>query len=160
MAKQHESNLPTCQTEGCSNRVVVSKYIYDDAGNYTGWGQYRKWCSKCHEARTAAKHGLKSIAEVVAKNAGFDSVLAYTHSIHPYLKHRKPHCENTDGRLGFTCTTTVFWSGMLDVDHINGDPSDNREENLQTLCKCCHSYKSHVYQDHLTPGRKALGIKY
>lgn len=29
-----------------------------------------------------------------------------------------------------------------DVDHISGDPSDNRRENLQSLCHECHSTKT------------------
>lgn len=159
MATYHESERPCCQTNGCKNPAAIVKYLYDDYGEFTGYVQYRKWCQSCHRQRTASKHGLTTIDEIVAKNAGFDSVLAYRHSLHPYLKHRKQQCENVDGRLGFVCTTTIHWLGMLDVDHIDGDPSNNAEENLQTLCKCCHSYKSHVYKDHLTPGRKALGVR-
>lgn len=30
---------------------------------------------------------------------------------------------------------------ILEVDHINEDPSDNRMENLQTLCVKCHNKK-------------------
>lgn len=159
MAKHHQSRIPCCQTPGCTELVAVSKYYYDEDGNFTGWGQYRKWCIKCHNARTAARHGVSTIAEVVAKNAGFASVLAYTHSKHPYLWNRKTYCENIDGRLGFKCTTTIVWDGMLDVDHVNGDPSDNDEANHQTLCKCCHAYKTNKEKDYMTPGRKALGIK-
>ena len=31
---------------------------------------------------------------------------------------------------------------QLDVDHINGISSDNRPENLQTLCANCHRLKT------------------
>lgn len=27
----------------------------------------------------------------------------------------------------------------LEIDHINGDPEDNREENLRVICPNCHS---------------------
>lgn len=29
-----------------------------------------------------------------------------------------------------------------DLDHISGDPSDNRDANLQPLCHGCHSHKT------------------
>ena len=84
----------------------------------------------------------------------------WTNSFHPYRDRRKDYCENIDGRLGFICTTNVVWTGMLDVDHIDGDSSNNADENLQTLCRCCHAFKTNVNEDYKTPGRKALGIKY
>ena len=96
------------------------------------------------------------MTQVVAKNAGFSSVSEYANQFHPYRKHRKNYCENIDSRLGFKCTTTVVWDGMLDVDHKNGRPDDNRPQNLQTLCKCCHAYKTNVKKDYATPGRKML----
>ena len=71
-----------------------------------------------------------------------------------YKKYRKTYCENIDGRLGFVCTSEIVdpeW--QLDADHINGNPHDHREENIQTLCKCCHPIKSKQHKDYLTPGR-------
>lgn len=82
----------------------------------------------------------------------------HRHTWHPTLSKRKDYCENKDGRLGYKCTTKIVWNGMLDVDHIDGDPSNDRSSNLQTLCKCCHSYKTHLYKDFSTPGRAALGV--
>lgn len=80
-----------------------------------------------------------------------------------YKIHRKDYCENKDGRLGFTCTTTITdlvpWQMQLDVDHIDGNPTNNSKENLQTLCKNCHHVKTHLNKDYLTEGRKALGVK-
>ena len=102
----------------------------------------------------------------VAKEFGGDGYVCGTHHQKKYLIgdwiykiHRKKYCENIDGRLGFKCTTTIIdpeW--QLDTDHINGNPSDNRKENLQTLCKCCHSIKTRDSKDYASPGRKALNL--
>lgn len=154
MPTKRYEHRPFCQTEGCTTKAALVRDYHD------GWANYRRWCSACHNERTAKKHGLKNISEIVAKNAGFSSLTEYLNSFHPYRRYRKDFCENIDSRLGFTCTTTIVWDGMLDVDHINGDPSDNREENLQTLCKCCHAYKTNKEKDYQSPGRTFLGIKY
>ncbi len=164
---------PFCQTDGCNKLAAATQHLPD------GRIRWRKWCSCCHNARTAANHGLTNAAELTArrkgktlteylrekkektaKNAGFNSITEYVNSIHPYRKHRKDFCENIDGRLGYKCTSTIVWEGMLDVDHIDGNPTNNSEANLQTLCKCCHAYKTNQEQDWLTPGRKELGVTY
>lgn len=129
---------PMCQTPNCNSDAALVRDHYD------GWANYRTVCSNCHIKKIAAKNG-KTVTQLV-------------NQWHPYLKYRKAYCENRDGRLGFICTTTIHWDGMLDVDHINGDPSNNSPMNLQTLCKCCHAYKTVKNKDYLTPGRKALGL--
>lgn len=48
----------------------------------------------------------------------------------PHRKHLKDSCE----RCGFIPERLC----QLDVHHLNGDHSDNRPENLQTLCANCH----------------------
>jgi hypothetical protein len=111
-------------------------------------------CNKCHKDNTARVHGVESAEHLTALRAGFNSVLEWRHSIHPYLWARKDYCENQDGRLGFTCTTNIFWQGMLQVDHIDGNHTNNSKENLQTLCACCHTYKTWKCEDYKTPGRK------
>ena len=127
-----------CSVQNCYQQVAMVR----DYGD--GWANYRAVCSNCHQKKLAEKHGK--------------TVTQFKNQWHPYLRYRKDYCENTDGRLGFVCTTTIHWEGMLDVDHKNGDPSDNRPLNLQTLCKCCHAYKTVQNQDYLTPGRKALRL--
>lgn len=156
------STRPQCSVPGCTNLAV-------NASHKKGFYFWRRsnwiaeqhptatdiWCcSKCHNDNTARKHGLSSSRELTAKRAGFASVLEYQHAKHPYLWARKDFCENIDGRLGHKCTTNVWWSGMLQVDHIDGDHTNNVIENFQTLCACCHSYKSWKNGDYKTPGRK------
>lgn len=117
---------PCCEVENCNNGAMY-QYAYDD-GTYRWRTRFGKYICSTHQR----------------------------HTWHPYLQYRKDYCENQDGRLGFHCTTTIFWPGMLDVDHRNGNPTDNRARNLQTLCKCCHAYKTHKFGDGLTPGRQSL----
>lgn len=163
----HPSQRKKCEVAGCNNQCNPI-----NTNKKTGKVFYRKVCNKHHNERTAAKHGLKNIAEVVAINAGFTSIAEYQlalaqekgydnyidfkNSTHPYLKYRKSYCENIDGRLDFKCTSVIQISAQLQVDHIDGNPNNNSEENCQTLCSNCHIYKTHKYKDYLTPGRKAI----
>ena len=64
-----------------------------------------------------------------------------------YKQHREEFCENQDGRLGYKCTGKIVWEGQLDVDHIDGNHENNDIENLQTLCKSCHAFKTWLYKD-------------
>lgn len=62
--------------------------------------------------------------------------------------HKKTYCENIDGHLGFPCTSTIHYSGVLELDHKNGDHYHNLQDNVETLCKICHAYKSFLNGDH------------
>jgi 5-methylcytosine-specific restriction endonuclease McrA len=155
MAKKIDFGIrPKCSTLGCTNDCQVFGRKKD------GSARFRTLCQSCHSKKVAAKHGLNNLQEVVAKNAGFDNVTQYTNSIHPYRKYRKTYCENVDARLGFKCTTTILLVAQLEVDHKDGNPSNNNEDNLQTLCGCCHKYKTIINEDYSTPGRKELGVTY
>lgn len=164
---------PICKTPKCNNKT-------QHLGTYkaNGYPNFRAYCMPCHEDRRLnfqAKASLidrrslpccevpKCTKRVEVFGSNHDGEIKYTvfckdhaGSINGYSLFRKSYCENIDGRLGFTCTTSVVWEGMLDVDHINGNPYDDRPENLQTLCKCCHAYKGHKNGDRSTPGRKKL----
>jgi 5-methylcytosine-specific restriction endonuclease McrA len=59
---------------------------------------------------------------------------------------KKHSCENKDGRLGFLCPCdqtryAEYPSDCYHMDHINGNHSDNRVENIMTLCMMCHTIK-------------------
>ena len=51
-----------------------------------------------------------------------------------------------------------YFEGWLEVDHIDGDPSNHDPENLQTLCSCCHKWKTLIEKDYKSPGKKALNL--
>lgn len=129
----------------------------------------------------AIEAGFNNYAEYVydknlreAKEKGYPSVTAMRNSKHPYRKFRKNYCENIDERLGFPCTYTPpppelileayenghlkenYYEAWLDVDHKDGNPFNNTEENVQTLCKNCHNWKTLKDGDNLTAGRKTL----
>jgi len=142
---------PKCIKAGCQERRAITGTAKD------GSPYYRDICQMHHLSNIAKKHKVKSAVELTAKRKGL-TITEYKNSLHPYLRYRKDYCQNIDSRLGFKCTTNIFWTGMLDVDHKNGDPSDHRPRNLQTLCKCCHAYKTNKKKDFKTPGRKSLKL--
>ena len=137
-----------CSVEGCENHRAT-------AGTQpNGNTIYRRVCREHHyKIRDVQK-------EELAINEGYANATERRNALHPYRWALKTYCENVDSRLGFRCTTTIMLSSQLEVDHIDGNPSNNEGENLQTLCGCCHTYKTLTEKDYLTPGRKALGLSY
>ena len=155
---------PKCSTPGCGNPKIVMDWHWT-----SGRPVYRPVCNDCHDANTARRYAektgalwVKNVKDVCAHKEGFNSTAEWTNSRHPYRQYRLDYCENRDGRLGFTCTTTIVWEGQLDVDHVDENPSNNMPSNLQTLCKCCHAVKGNVFvrANGPTPGRRALGLSY
>ena len=126
---------PRCIVEGCNNPAHhTGQYRVD------GTPKFRKRCQHHHAEHSGQKKGL--------------SPREWLNSYHPYLHQRKDYCDNIDGRLGFFCTTTILLAAQLEVDHIDGNHLNNDPENLQTLCGCCHKYKTIINEDWKTPGRK------
>ena len=125
-----DHNNRICSIEGCDKLgQPIGSYLKD------GTKVRRDKCQPHHFALTANK-------------AGHKSTTAWLNVTHRYRKFRKDYCENIDGRLGFECTSTIFWPGMLDVDHKDGNHDNNNPDNLQTLCKCCHAYKGNINKDY------------
>lgn len=47
----------------------------------------------------------------------------------------------------------------LEVDHINGDPSNDSPENVRLICPNCHSQSPYRGNGNRGRGRKARGLK-
>lgn len=118
MQKEHNIDRPICCNINCGRPVCYSHT------HKSGAKRWRPVCSPCH----LGSYGAKPYPEGV-------------------LPIKKNYCENRDGRLGYVCTTTIPYPGALELDHMDGDPSHNIADNIQTLCKVCHSYKSHKNKD-------------
>jgi hypothetical protein len=58
-----------------------------------------------------------------------------------YKAFKKDVCEHCNFKPTHPC--------QLDVDHIDGNKTNNLEENLQTLCSNCHRLKTYLSLDHL-----------
>ena len=157
--KRHKCEVPGCDKFAQNTRTALnprsrkSKWVREEYGVEEGY--------------VCATHHL----EYHAKQNGFVSITPFKNSKHPSRQYRKDYCENIDSRLGYKCTTSPppqeliekyiesgYYEGWLDVDHIDGNPSNNDPENFQTLCKCCHNFKGAMEKDYSTPGRKALNL--
>ena len=107
---QHKLWAPKCTFAGCSNLVGYhKKYIKEDGT--PGF----KWKSACDHHRTDGKMEFDEWKIAVG-------------------------CENSDGHYGFDCPCqgAELTSGMVDVNHRNGNRKNNDPANLERLCRCCH----------------------
>lgn len=108
---------PICINPGCGKSCVPVRGRVGQPGV-----RYRVFCAKCH---------------IHSYSGGLlpEGVTAY----------KQNRCSNLDGRLGWPCATNHDLlpdaRGKFQVDHKNGDPHDNRPDNLQELCLHCHQEK-------------------
>ena len=131
---------PTCDVPGCEKKAHPIKTIAHGKFRRASWireqyGAKEGWCCIVHHMKK------------------------YNMGTYFFSNLKKSYCENVDGRLGFTCTTTIVDRCQLQVDHVDGNPSNNDKKNLQTLCGSCHLYKTYRNGDDRSPGRIQLGLK-
>ena len=114
------SNRPTCVNHGCTEPVV---YSHKDTNGNPRW---RIHCSRCQQA----SYGKVTLREGVTT-------------------YKKGVCSNSDEHLGFPCSVDFSkhpdWAkGMTEIDHIDGDHTNNSLDNLDELCPICHKLKSQL----------------
>ena len=103
---------PTCINYGCDKLCAA-------VGN-----RYRPHCWKCHRAG----YGDGTLAEGVT----------------PW---KTGICSNRDGHLGFPCPMDYDkapWArrtSTTEIDHKDGDKTNNDLSNLEENCQCCHKEK-------------------
>jgi len=96
------------------------------------------------------------------KNPDGDGFLCYSHHVirfvsgeHSYRAHAKKYCENIDCTTDFSkLPKELLEIFPFQVDHIDGNPSNNHPSNLMTLCPNCHHLKTMLNRDAATHGRK------
>lgn len=129
----NEHDRPLCINDGCNKQVTVSAYYSN------GTAKWRPVCGHCSQAQTG-KH-------------------AYADGVSPFKKNT---CSNKDGRLGFTCAVNFKFLPkecyITEIDHIDGDDTNNCKDNVQELCVICHKIKSQQYGD-LTPNSRSRTLK-
>ena len=95
---------------------------------------------KCHCGKDVRSKGRANSGQQI-----WDK-LCWTCRWGSYRKTKKNSCE--------LCGFIAIVPAQLDVDHIDGDRTNNAESNLQTLCANCHRLKTHISKDYLG-GRSA-----
>lgn len=152
--------MTVCSSKGCKKKGTRN-------GRKLKNGKFLKLCEACYDLLYVDEIGIpltrwkllkkfrpfirKGFTTLEIKAALVEKHLATNSHSRPYYIHRKNYCENIDSRLGFPCTYTkpelpelehMGPGSWLSVDHIDGDHTNNAEENCQTLCHTCHHVKS------------------
>lgn len=127
----NESERPLCINDGCGKFVTTAAYYAN------GTAKWRPVCGHCSQAQTGK--------------------FPYAKGVVPFKKNK---CSNEDGRLGFKCAVNFkvlperFF--VTEMDHIDGDDSNNCKDNLQELCVICHKIKSQLFGDLIPNSRSRV----
>jgi hypothetical protein len=92
-------------------------------------GGYQPLCSGCEKRKYQSIEGKarhKAYVKQYQKENG--------HYSRPYTKHKTDVCA--------MCSFSSEYPCQFDVDHIDGNHSNNDLSNLQTLCANCHRLKT------------------
>lgn len=92
-------------------------------GKIKGKETYMAFCYSCNDLRRG-----------YTKSSNKNKISAKS-----YRKNKKLYCEQ--------CKFIAIHSCQLDVDHIDGNHTNDEESNLQTLCSNCHRLKTFINKE-------------
>ena len=144
-----DPNRGTCANINCQSKVHLVNYE-------NGKPIYRTVCQNCHYANIGYKHyrykqGVIPIKKDFCENFMYGIIQGI-----PKSKQRQCPTQHDKTKINMAGETGVLPSECLDLDHIDGDHSNNIPENLQGLCKNDHVYKTKLMGDHRTRGPNAF----
>ena len=102
---------------------------------------HRKLCSWEGCNNLATSQGIKRRGSGIADGSKYYGRWCSTHKKNRHKNIIKTKCE----LCGFVAVDKV----QLDIDHIDGDKTNNEESNLQVLCANCHRLKTIRSKDHM-----------
>ncbi len=101
--------------------------------------KYCEWCGKAfNRKRLGTRQGLECYSNYMRRRfcSITCSVLRQHATEPPTVAASRKRAQKRNTGSCEACMRTVETT----VHHINGDPMDNRLENLQTLCNACHAF--------------------
>jgi len=110
---------PKCAYPTCLNLVGYHKR-YSKQDNTRGY----RWKNACEEHRGKKKHEFDKWKMELG-------------------------CENSDARYGFKCTSTITSASQIDIHHKDGNRYNGSTDNLERICRNCHSRITVENGDHL-----------
>lgn len=127
-------------------KKIEKKCLWCKDGNIKG--KALKYCSKdCEVKHRSMNHFLDWYYGIVKIKKDYKIIRGYLELMYG---HRCSEC-------GIT-----HWLGheiVFDVDHINGDSSDDSKENVRLLCRNCHSQTETYADSKSKKGRFSLSKK-
>ena len=122
---------PICINHGCTKYCTQSDK-----------GRYRPTCSRCHFAAGGwTQKRRRKMKDGSYKKYTYPP-MQFAEGVTPF---KTGKCCNQDGHLGFPCPMDYEkapWAiGITELDHKDGDHTNNTPENVQEVCAPCHLEK-------------------